>query len=194
MLQTSSSITTSEQLAAVISNPRIQKYCQYAEEERIEWLGLQINALSYMTHSSRISNEVDLLVDSMLLNQMIIADEGMRVLTFVEIQEAFRLGILKEYGEYYGLSPASLAGFLKGFIRSPKRQKALAIVFKQEQQRLEAEIIRERRMLYEPKVKDFKRQFWRSTKGTQEIAAEESSAHKKKIIEQREKIMREYKK
>ena len=194
ILRTSSSIATPEQLAALISSPQYPKYHKCAEGERIKWLGQQINALNYMTHSSRISDEVDLLIESSLVDQMIMEDEGMRILTFVEIQEAFRKGILKEYGEYYGISSVSLVSFLKGFLKSPKRQRALSILLKQEQQRVEEETARKMRKLYESRVNSLKLPFWDSSRHGNAKSADESAAHRKRIKEQRDKILREYKK
>lgn len=145
-----------------------------------------------MVHSSRIPSDMDLLIDASFVNQTIMEDEGMRTLTLVEIQEAFRKGIMKEFGDYFGISPVSLVGFLKGFIQSPKRQKALSILVEKKQQRIEEEINREKRMFYESRVKDLKHPFWKSAKGAHMKSEEDSFAHRKKIKEQRDAIMLEY--
>lgn len=147
-----------------------------------------------MTHSSRISSDVDLLIDSSLVDRMIMEDKGMRSLTLVEMQEAFKKGILKEYGDYYGITPVSLIGFLKGFKNSPKRQRALSILHKREQQRKEEEKNREMRMLYEPRISSLKLPFWDSARGAKGKSTDDSSEHRRKIKEQRETIMREHKK
>lgn len=192
ILQTSNSIASPEQLAAVISDPRIPKYHQLNEEERIRWLAEQINALYYMTHSSFNPNEVDLFIELSLINQTIMEDEEIRSLTLIEMEVAFKKGIMKEYGEYFGITPVSLVGFLKGFKKSPKRQRAITILLEKERQRIEEEKKRENRMLYEPRVKNLIIPFWKSKRGSHKITEEESSAHRKKINEQREEIMREY--
>lgn len=192
ILQTNNNIATPEQLAAVISSPDFPKYHKLPERERVKWLGQQINALNYMTHSNRISNEEDLLIESLLLDQTIMNDEGMRNLTNVEIQEAFRKGVIKEYGEYYGITPVSLVSFIKGYMKSSKRQRALSILFEKAKRRVEEEKKRESRMLYESKVKNLKLPFWRSAREPHGISSEESIAHRKKIEEQRVRILSDY--
>jgi len=45
-------------------------------------------------------------------------------LTSVEIQEAFRSGVTGVYGEFYGITPKSLLGFLKSYAGSEKKLEA----------------------------------------------------------------------
>lgn len=132
ILRTSSSISTPEQLAALIKNPSVPKYCNLENDTRLQWLCDQINALNYMTHSSRISNEVDLLVEASMIDQAIMDDNSIRWLTQVEMQESFRRGITKEYGDFFGITASSVVQFLRGFMTGEKRQKAKALIREEE--------------------------------------------------------------
>lgn len=137
IVRTSNRIATAEQLAAVMqAEPRF-----YALEtgSRVAWLGQQIIALNYMVHSQRTPNEYDLFIESSTLDQAIMEDEGLRGLTQVEMQEAFRRGISREYGDFYGITAPSLIGFLRAFRTCDKRMKAIAILHSHEQQKLKAE-------------------------------------------------------
>lgn len=128
ILRTSNSIDTPEKLAALISDKRVPRYCQLESDNRLAWLCDQINALNYMTHSARIANEVDLLVEASMMDQAIMEDERVRWLTQTEMQEAFRRGITKEYGDFFGITAGSILQFLRGFMSGEKRQRAKAII------------------------------------------------------------------
>lgn len=134
ILRTSSSIATPEQLASLISDKSVPKYCQLDELTRKAWLGEQINALNYMTHSSRITSEIDLFVEASMADQTIM-DDNVRWLTQVEMQEAFRRGITKEYGDFFGITAGSLVQFLRGFMAGEKRRRAKEIIRNEEQRR-----------------------------------------------------------
>lgn len=128
ILRTSSSIDTPEKLAALIKDDGVRRYCQLGELDRRGWLCDQINALNYMTHAARITSEVDLVVEASMIDQAIMDDERVKWLTQVEMQEAFRRGITKEYGDYFGITAASIVLFLRGFMAGDKRQKAKALI------------------------------------------------------------------
>lgn len=137
IVRTSNRIATADQLAAVMqTEPRF-----YALEtgSRVAWLGQQIIALNYMVHSQKMPNEYDLFIESSTLDQAIMEDEGLRGLTQVEMQEAFRRGISGEYDKFYGITAPSLIGFLRAFRTCDKRMKAITILHSQEQQKLKAE-------------------------------------------------------
>ena len=149
ILRTSNSIATPEQLASLIQNPEIPKFCQLDERTRKGWLGDQINALNYMTHSAKITSEIDLVVEASMLDQAIMDDNAIKWLTQVEMQEAFRRGVTKEYGDFFGITSGTVVMFLRGFMAGEKRQRAKAIIREQEakkerdgQQRFWAEIER----------------------------------------------------
>lgn len=149
ILRTSNSIATAEQLASLIQNPDVPKFCQLDERTRKGWIGEQINALNYMTHAAKITSEIDLVVEASMIDQAIMDDNSIRWLTQVEMQEAFRRGITKEYGDFFGITASSIVQFLRGFMAGEKRQRAKAIIREQEarkeregQQRFWAEIER----------------------------------------------------
>lgn len=188
IVRTSSKIATAEQLAVVMqTEPR---FYSLEEGSRIAWLGQQIIALNYMAHSQRTPNEYDLFIESSMLDQAIMEDDGLRGLTQIEMQEAFRKGIAKEYGEFYGITASSLIGFLKGFRSSAKRQGAIAILYAQEQKRIAAEKERENRLLYELKVRGFVNPWGKKEK--RKVTPEESEAHRRKIEKQREEILKDH--
>lgn len=190
ILRTSSSIATAEQLAALIQNTSILKYCQLEADARLQWLCDQINALNYMTHSSRIESEIDLLVEASMIDQAIM-DDNVRWLTQVEMQEAFRRGITKEYGDFFGITASSIVQFLRGFMTGEKRQRAKAIIREKEakkereaNERLWAEIQEmKKKGLYVPSWGpnyDFKKK----------TSPQDSEAHKERIHQQREEILK----
>lgn len=135
ILRTSSSIDTPEKLAAVIKDKDIPRYCQIDERKRKGWLGDQINALNYMTHASRITSEVDLVVEASMIDQAIMDDGSIRWLTQVEMQEAFRRGITKEYGDFFGITAASVVQFLRGFMAGEKRLAAKTLIRDEERKK-----------------------------------------------------------
>ena len=49
-------------------------------------------------------------------------------LTSVEIQEAFRAGVTGVYGDFYGITPKSLLGFLKSYVSSEKKLDAHRLI------------------------------------------------------------------
>ena len=52
------------------------------------------------------------------------------------MQEAFRRGINGEYGEFFGITAASLTGFLRGYMKAEKWQAMKAICYAEEQKKL----------------------------------------------------------
>lgn len=147
ILRTSSSIDTPEKLAALIKDDGVPRYCQLDELNRRGWLCDQINALNYMTHSARITSEVDLVIEASMMDQAIMDDDRVKWLTQVEMQEAFRRGITKEYGDFFGITAGTVVQFLRGFMDGDKRKRAKAIIRENEsrkeregQERLWAEI------------------------------------------------------
>ncbi len=138
IFQTSSDISTPEKLAVVIADPTIARYKDLPADVRKLWLGSQIYALCLILHYQAPAAE-DVTMDCAFADQMIMDDKGIRCLKQVEMQEAFRRGIAKEYGEFYGVTASSLIGFLKGYISSEKRAKAIAILYTQEQQKRRAD-------------------------------------------------------
>lgn len=82
---------------------------------------------------------MDVAIDCNFADQMIMDDEGIQCLKQVEMQEAFRRGIAKEYGEFYGITASSLVGFLRAFKTCEKRKKAIAILYAAEQKKVKTE-------------------------------------------------------
>ena len=187
IFQTSSDISTPEKLALVISDPEIAKYRDIPEGIRKKWIGMQIYALCLILHYQE-PNAVDVRVDAAFADKMIMENDGLKALTQVEMQEAFRMGIAKEYGEFYGITASSLVGFLKGFRSSAKRQEAIDILYAQEQKRIATEKERENRLMYELKAHGFVNPW--GNKEKKKVTPEESEAHRRKIEQQREEILK----
>ena len=147
ILRTSSSIDTPEKLAAVIKDESVPRYCQLDNDRRMNWMCDQLNALNYMTHSSKITSEIDLLVEASMIDKALMDDDRVKWLTQVEMQEAFRRGITKEYGDFFGITAGTIVQFLRGFMDGEKRKRAKALIREEEmrkekegQERLWAEI------------------------------------------------------
>lgn len=123
------------------------RYKEGSDAQRLSWLNKQIFGLAMIAHVN--IDPATIKVDITTLDENIMANSYLNDLTLVEMQEAFRNGIFREYGEYYGLTSVSLYGFLKGFLRSEKKAAASAIYHKRrekEEQEADAKFFRE---LYE---------------------------------------------
>ena len=184
--QTSSDVSTPEMLAGVIASPSIARYKDLPKELRIDWLKSQIYTLCYILHYQRPA-PIDTTVDATFADQMIMDDEGIQCLKQVEMQEAFRRGIAKEYGEFYGITAQTLVQFLKGFRTSAKRQQALAILYNQEQKRIATAKEQENRLMYELKLHGFVNPWGKKDK--KGVTAEESAANREKVRRQAEEIL-----
>ena len=138
IFRTSSDISTPEKLALVISNQSIARYRDIPETPRKTWIGSQIYGLCMILHYQAPA-AFDVAIDAEMADQMIMEDTSLRSLKQVEMQEAFRRGISKEYGEFYGITASSLVQFLKGYIKGEKRAEAISILYKQEQKKRKEE-------------------------------------------------------
>ena len=67
-------------------------------------------------------------IDTDMLDASMIDDPVIANLTSVEIQDAFRAGVTGSYGEFYGISPKTLLGFLKSYITSEKKLEAHRLI------------------------------------------------------------------
>ena len=173
------------------------RYKDGNEEQRIAWLGEQFFGLSAITHTALTATSVALDVTS--LDQEIMRNSVLREMTLVEMQEAFRNGVFKEYGDYYGLTAVSMFGFLKGYCKADKKLSASVIVnrhyAKLEQER-DAKFFRE---LYEAEkagkitLPDFSQMRINGPQGKKVYTPEESAAHREKVRRQAEEILRQQK-
>ena len=146
-------------------------------------------ALSLILHY-QTPNPMDVDIDAAFADQMFMDDEeGVSSLRQVEMQEAFRRGISKEYGDFFGITPASLLQFLKGYRECEKRKKAIAILYAKQK---EETISQEKRLEYELKARGFVNPWGKKEK--KKITPEESEAHRKKIAQQREQILKQLEK
>lgn len=122
-------ITTPEGLVAHRLDKSIPHYKDVSRERRLAWLRATILSLNAIRHqrieldgytpAELIGLDADTL-DSYIMDSIYFSD-----FTFYEVQEAFRMGIVGTYGEYYGINAVSLYGFLEGYWKSPKKQKAV---------------------------------------------------------------------
>ena len=78
-------------------------------------------------------------IDTDMLDASMMDDPVVSNLTSVEIQDAFRAGVTGVYGEFYGVTPKSLLGFLKSYISSEKKIEAHRLItMRQEKEDREA--------------------------------------------------------
>lgn len=138
IIKAGSNIGTAERLAeartARDENGKLvyRRYGNGILEHRLSWLGSQFLGLAAIAHISVDSLAIKL--DVVNLDNEIMDNPELRELTLIEMQEAFRKGVMKEYGDYFGLSSVSLLGFLKGFLKSEKKQAASAIIYRRRKQ------------------------------------------------------------
>ena len=190
-LQTTNDIATAEQLAMVRMNPQIPRYGQLPIATRVNWMKDQLFVLSYLRHI-KDPNPLDILIDAQSTDKSIMESDEYRHLTQVEIQDAFNKGINGEYGDFFGITTSTLSGFLRGYMKAEKWQKAKAIVYSREKERQEEEERRLHRAIYEKRLKEFKMPFWPTTRGKKGVTAQESEEHRKKIAQQREEILKHH--
>lgn len=127
MVRTSNSIGTSVMLAAHLLSPNARRYRQGDEDRRKQWLFRQIGACYFIAHQKQPSWDA-MTIDTDMLDASMIDDPVISNLTSVEIQEAFRSGVTGVYGEFYGITPKSLLGFLKSYIGSEKKLEAHRLI------------------------------------------------------------------
>lgn len=188
IFQTSSNISTPEALAVVIADNSIARYKDIPEEQRKLWIGSQIYGLCLILHYQAPSPQ-DVEFDCAFADRMIMEDTSICCLKQVEMQEAFRRGIAKEYGDFYGITATSLVNFLNGYIKGEKRAKAILILHQQEQQ----------------KLKDDDARFWAELAKAREEGLielpefshspfEDDQQHRERLAKQREEILKAYEK
>lgn len=123
IVRTNSKIGTPALLADHLLSPNARRYRQGEEGKRKEWLYQQIGACYFLNHQKLPSWDT-MTIDTDVLDASMIDDPIIANLTSVEIQDAFRAGVTGVYGEFYGISPKSLLGFLKSYIASDKKVEA----------------------------------------------------------------------
>ena len=123
IVRTNSKIGTPELLADHLLSPSARRYRQGEEGKRKEWLYQQMGACYFLNHQKLPSWDT-MTIDTDVLDASMIDDPVIANLTSVEIQDAFRAGVTGVYGEFYGISPKSLLGFLKTYIASDKKVEA----------------------------------------------------------------------
>lgn len=196
-LQTSSSIATPKQLAEyrnelvkapngelVLAHPR---YGQLPIASRVNWMKDQLMVLSFLRHI-KDPNPLDILIDAQAVDSAIMESSDYRALTQLEMQEAFRRGINGEYGEFFGITAASLTGFLRGYMKAEKWQAMKAICYAEEQKRIAEEREKENRLHYELRLRGFVNPWGKKEKKV--VTPEESEAHRRLIEKQREEILK----
>ena len=136
IISAANKIDTPEKLAALRLDTSVPHYRNVSPAERVAWLGTQIFGLSLLSHI-RVDGDT-VRIDAIMLDTEIMEDNILNDLTFVEMQEAFRKGVNGEYGEYFGITSISLLSFLRGFLKSDKKQKAATIIYKKREQERKA--------------------------------------------------------
>lgn len=173
------------------------RYKDGNETDRLSWLSKQFFGLGAITHTSMTAASVS--IDITSLDMEIMKDPILRELTLAEMQEAFRNGIFKVYGEYYGLTAVSMYGFLKGFVRSEKSVMASAIAYKREDMKEREANERLWKGLYEAHLRgditlpDFSERRLNCPQKKNSITSEESAAHREKVRQQAEEILKKAK-
>ena len=185
IFRTNNDISTPEKLALVISDGTIARYADIPEGPRKLWIGSQIYALCMILHYQPPA-PMDVEIDSAFADQMIMEDEGIRALKQVEMQEAFRRGISKEYGDFFGITAASLIGFLEGYMRSEKRAKAVGILRKQERDEQAAKDAKFWRAIHEARQRGFE------LPDIERLPAESAERHRQRTTRQLEELLNQY--
>lgn len=190
-------ISTAESLAVVRMDKRVPHYRDISRDERIGWLIGRIAQANMLRHQKADAQVLEM--DAVALDGYIIEDIYISDFTLNEIDEAFRMGLINKYGDYYGVNAISLFGFLEGYFRSDKKQRAIRIVQAQrKKERLEKEAKAQRELArlegWGVKVKTISEgELQAIALGVeQELKAEKSKAHRELVKQQAEEIRRKY--
>ncbi len=127
MVRTNNSVGTAQLLAAHLLDPKVRRYREGNEDKRKQWLYRQIGACYFIAHQRQPSWDA-MTIDTDMLDASMIDDPVISNLTSVEIQDAFRAGVTGVYGEFYGISPKTLLGFLKSYVDSEKKIEAHRLI------------------------------------------------------------------
>lgn len=122
------SIPDAESLAALRLDKSVPRYKDVAKDSRVSWLKSQIMTLNMIRHQMVEGWQVEF--DANVLDDFIMDDHFAKDYTFPEIKDAFKRGMMGDYGEFFGLTAESLYGFIKGYFMSEKKRKATEIVRK----------------------------------------------------------------
>ena len=130
MVRTNSRIGSVELLARHLLSPNARRYRQGDEDKRKQWLFRQIGACHVLVHTKpeNIPSWELMTIDTDVLDASMMDDPVVSNLTSVEIQEALRAGVTGVYGEFYGITPKTLLGFLKSYIASEKKLEAHRLI------------------------------------------------------------------
>lgn len=121
-------IHDAESLAAVRLDKAVPHYKDLAQPKRVTWLKEQIMTLNMIRH--QVVEDFQLEFDAKVLDEFIMDDYFASDYTFPEIKDAFKRGLMGDYGDYFGLTAESLYGFIRGYFMSDKKRKATEIVRK----------------------------------------------------------------
>ena len=127
MVRTNSKVGTVELLAQHLLDPNARRYRQGDEDKRKQWLYRQVGGCYFLSHQ-KIPSWDALTIDTDVLDASMIDNPVIANLTSVEIQEAFRAGVTGVYGEFYGITPKSLLGFLKSYTETDKKIEAHRLI------------------------------------------------------------------
>lgn len=127
MVRTNNRVGSAELLAAHLLDPKVRRYREGDEDKRKQWLFRQIGACYFIAHQKQPSWDA-MTIDTDMLDASMIDDPVISNLTSVEIQDAFRAGVTGVYGEFYGISPKTLLGFLKSYVASEKKIEAHRLI------------------------------------------------------------------
>lgn len=119
-------IPDAKTLASVRMDKSIPHYKDLAQAQRVKWLKGEIMSLNMIRHQMAEDWQVEF--DAQALDEFIMDDHFAADYTFSEIKDAFKRGLMGDYGDYYGLTAESLYGFIRGYFMSEKKRTATRLV------------------------------------------------------------------
>lgn len=125
-------ISTPEKLAALRINKDVPHFRAIARTERCTMLADLIMQAYILKHQTpelgNMSTGQVVELDAAALDGFIMEDIHISDYTFAEIGEAFRMGLVGKFGEYFGLNSLTFFGFLQGYLKTDKKLRAIKIV------------------------------------------------------------------
>lgn len=138
-------ISTAESLAILRLDKSVPHYRNIPKDKRVSWLIERIAQANLLRHQKVDGLAQVLEMDALALDAYIMENIYYSDFTLNEIEEAIRMGLVGKYGEYYGINAISLYGFIEGFFKSEKKQKAIKLVQAQRKREQREQYEREQR-------------------------------------------------
>lgn len=113
---------TPEEIATLRLENQHLKYGYQPRRERLKFLEDELALCAMIKHEEIDDTMIPL--EAQVLDDYLIDSQETRDLIPQELDYCFRMGIAGKFGQYYGLTPVSLYGFVQSYLRTRKKFEA----------------------------------------------------------------------